>query len=94
MKIILATLTIFLITMSCGNCKPGGWFWDLLDRSSINNNNGYYIQQPVHYTQPIYYNQPVYYRQSPPQVYYTPVPVYYYYPERKTYYKYNCRHNY
>ena len=79
--------------MSYSHCKPGGWLLDLLDKTSVNVNTGYYNQQPVYYTQPIYYSQPVYYRQTPPQLYYAPVPVYYYYPvDNNAHSRHNCRY--
>ncbi len=75
MKKVIITTAICLATASSGFCKPGGWFFDLLDRSTVTVNTGY--NQPVYYRQPQVYCQPapVYYQQAP--VYYQQAPVYY-----------------
>jgi hypothetical protein len=83
MKKITLTLVILTVTATSGFCKPGGWFFDILERSSVSVNSGYYQQPqhcqpaPVYYQQPQYYYRPapVYYQQ--PQYYYRPAPVYY-----------------
>ena len=73
MKTLLTTILFGVLTTSVGYSKPGGWFFDILDRSSITVSSGYYAparsyyQQPVYYQQPapVYYQQPVYYYQQP-----------------------------
>ena len=67
MKNIFVILAILTLTSTSGVCKPGGWLFDILDRSSITIGPGY--------QQPQCYNQSVYYRPAP--VYYRPAPVYY-----------------
>ena len=85
MKTILAVVVIFLSTLLSGYCKAGGWFHDLMDRSSFHIQTGnavYYHNAPpvVHYYQPsrptIIYREPIYY--APP----APACGTYYYPRR------------
>jgi hypothetical protein len=81
-KVFLAVAVVSLATMSNGFCKPGGWFFDLLDRSTISINSGYsqptyYRPAPVYYCEPVqvYRPAPVYY--EPRVIYAPPRPVYY-----------------
>lgn len=77
MKKTLVVIAVMTMTASSGYCKPGGWLWDILDRSTINVQTGYGYNQPVYYRPaPVYYQPaPVYYQPAP--VYYQPAPVYY-----------------
>ena len=82
MKILLTTITLTILTTASGYSKPGGWLFDLLDRSSISVSSG---SAPVYYSAPApvyYYQQPVYYQSVPVvsrggDVYVCPPPTYY-----------------
>ena len=91
MKKTILTLAILTVTATSGFCKPGGWFFDILERSSVSVNTGYY-QQPQYYRQaPVYYQPaPVYYQPAP--VYYQPAPVYY--QPAPVYYRPSSSYNY
>jgi hypothetical protein len=84
MKTLVAALLLTGATMSNGFCKPGGWFFDLLDRSSISINSGYSCGTP---RQVYYQSAPVYYVQPAP-VHYTPRV--YYAPPQPVYYEQRC----
>ena len=94
MKTLAATVLFGVLTTSVGYSKPGGWFFDLLDRSSITVNSGYGSQGHHYYQQPVYYQQPqVIYYQQPRVIYYQqPVPVYYQQPYQNNHYNYHRRH--
>lgn len=81
-KVILAATIVTLATTSSGFCKPGGWLFDFLDRSTISINSGYsqpvyYRPVPVYHCEPVrvYHSAPVYY--EPRVIYNPPRPVYY-----------------
>ena len=94
MKTLITAVLFGVLTTSVGYSKPGGWFFDLLDRSSITVSSGYGSCGPQYYQQPVYYQQPrvIYYQQPAPVYYQQPAPVYYQRPYQNNSYHYNGRH--
>lgn len=93
MKTLLLTILFGVATASSGYCKPGGWFFDILERSNFTVNSGYCAPAPGYYQQPVYYQQPrVIYYQQPTPTYYQPAPVYYQRPYYHNHYQYSGRH--
>ena len=94
MKTLITAVLFGVLTTSVGYSKPGGWFFDLLDRSSVTVSSGYGSCGPQYYQQPVYYQQPrvIYYQQPAPVYYQQPAPVYYQRPYQNNSYHYNGRH--
>ena len=93
MKTLIVAVLFGALTTSVGYSKPGGWFFDLLDRSSITVSSGYGSCGPQYHQQPVYYQQPrvIYYQQLAPVYYQQPAPVYYQQPYQNNSYNYHGR---